>query len=326
MGCPALAQGCPEGSSPQQPREPLSRQGTWRWLSSALLPVLVAVTIPSPSLLSSGSILRAPGRSRSPPCIQRCTTAGAGHRQGSFQESPLALQQSLSCSQGTSPFDETITKPALRLPTGSRKVLFVTGCWKGHGVLLPLLFLACALSPSEQGSAPMPWTPDTPSWCGCIPDALAPEARGRAAGRMLSGCPHTAHAGWALYRPEKLLWGDESCVRTRHRQLQPWHREIMGILGCRQRTGFCWSLLAAKPTGEGSGPGCHGHRSASEGVDRISPCCARHGATGVQWEAGVWRDPRKRRALSQRMHTHPGRQTGSCQGLSASLPRPGWHQ
>lgn len=155
---------------------------------------------------------------------------------GSFQESPQALRQSLSCLQGTSSFDETITEPALRLPTGSRKVLFVTGCWKGHGVLLPLLFLAHALSPSERGSAPVRWTPDKPSRYGRSRDASTLEVRGRAAGRMLSGWPHTAHTGWALYGPEKLLWGDESCAQARCLQLQPQHREIMGILGCRQRT------------------------------------------------------------------------------------------
>lgn len=52
----ALAQGCPEGSNCKPPS-------------------------PAPCLLSSGSILRAPGCSQSQPCTWSCTTAGARHWQ-----------------------------------------------------------------------------------------------------------------------------------------------------------------------------------------------------------------------------------------------------
>lgn len=233
QGCPGTGTGV---SQKEQPQDPASRRGSWSWPCSALLLVLVAAAIPSslPAQLpehpeSSGPWMEPTVRLEP---HNRRSRAPAG----SFREPPRALRQSLSCSQGTSSFDEMITEPALRLPTGSQKVLFVTSCWKGHGVLLPLLFLARALSQSERGSAPVRWTPDTPPRCGCIPGALAPAARGRAAGRMLSGCPHAAHAGWALYGPEKLLWGKESHGRARCWQLQPRRGDIMGIWECGQRT------------------------------------------------------------------------------------------
>ncbi|XP_049647698.1 uncharacterized protein LOC126034262 [Accipiter gentilis] len=119
--------------------------------------------------------------------------------------------------QGTSSFDETITEPALRLPTGSRKVLFITGCWKGHGVLLPLLFLAHALSPSERGSAPVRWTPDKPSRCGRSPDASTLEA-GPAQGS--TGLPN--HSGLRSPRTQLCMHRSTcNCMRSPGDPLHP---------------------------------------------------------------------------------------------------------
>lgn len=144
---------------------------------------------------------------------------------------PRAPRLCLSCSQGTSSFDEPITEPALRLPTGSRKVLFVTGCWKGHGVLLPLLFLARALSPSD-GKRSVRWTPDTPSRCG------------RPAPGAVGGYSVPAHAAQAPHGPEKLPQGGGSRVPSASR-------------GNNGNLGMLQESPRSKPGGGGSGPGCH---------------------------------------------------------------------
>lgn len=149
-------------------RRPLGAR--WQRDAPALLPAVVAATILSslPAQLQEHPESSRP-RPEPTPCLQphaRWSRAPAG----SSRESPRAPWLWLSRAQGTSSFDEPITEPALRLPTGSRKVLFVTGCWKGHGVLLPLLFLARALSPSD-GKRSVRWTPDEPSRCGRVPGA-----------------------------------------------------------------------------------------------------------------------------------------------------------
>lgn len=147
---------------------------------------------------------------------------------------PRAPRLCLSRSRGTSSFDEPITEPALRLPTGSRKVLFVTGCWKGHGVLLPLLFLARALSPSD-GSAPVLRTPDAPSRCGRVPGA------------------------WSRGRWER-CGQDALCLPTVQR-----NRCRAGGTVCHRLHGKEWELGDAAAITElrrrrrGSGPGCHRH-------------------------------------------------------------------
>lgn len=217
------------------------------------------------------------------------------------------LRQSLSCSQETSSFDETITEPALCLPTGSWKVLFVTGCWKGHSVLLPLLFLACALSPSERGSAPVPWTPDTPSPCGCIPDALAPEACGRAAGRMLSACPHAARAGWALYGPEKLLRGSESCVQAWCRQLQPRCREIVNF-GMQAAYVMLLESPCCQTCRRGVWPQVSQHRRVPKvgGLKQPVPCLA-EGCSGERGSGGTLGSAEPSPRGWHLGHTHAGR-------------------
>lgn len=92
---------------------------------------------------------------------------------GSLQGSPQALQHSLPCSVG---------KPALLLPAGSQKVLFVTG--KVTMSSSPLLFLACALSPSEPGS----WTRTRHlAAAACL--TLGPGCAWECCREMLSSCP-----------------------------------------------------------------------------------------------------------------------------------------
>lgn len=150
----------------------------------------------------------------------------------------------LSCSQGTSSFDEPITEPALRLPTGSRKVLFASGCWKGHGVLFPLLFLARALSPSD-GKRSRALDPGHAVSVRPRPRRLVPGA----AGALRGGCSVPART---LPTPPGLFTEQRNRCRAGGAVCHRLHGEVMGILGC------CWNHLATNPVEVGLAPGVTG--------------------------------------------------------------------
>lgn len=196
---PVLSRGVPRGEAKGPPG------ACWQRDISAFLLALVAVTILS-SL--SAQLQEHPENSRPEPtaCLEPYTLWSRTPA-GSSQESPRAPWLWPSCSQGTSSFDEPITEPALRLPTGNRKVLFVTGCWKGHGVLLPLLFLARALSPSD-GKRSRALGPGHAVSVRPPPRRLVPGA----VRALRGGCSVPAHAARALHGPEKPLEGGGSRV------------------------------------------------------------------------------------------------------------------
>lgn len=68
---------------------------------------------------------------------------------GSGELTPDLAEPHRHCSGGcplpAGHADEMITEPARRLATGSRKVFFIAGCWKGQGVLLLLQFYSWPL-------------------------------------------------------------------------------------------------------------------------------------------------------------------------------------
>lgn len=94
---------------------------------------------------------------------------------GSGELTPDLAEPHRHCSGGcplpAGHADEMITEPARRLATGSRKVFFIAGCWKGQGVLLllllqfyswPLPFCCYTPDPAVPSCAisvrPQPWS------------------------------------------------------------------------------------------------------------------------------------------------------------------------
>lgn len=124
---------------------------------------------------------------------------------------------------------------------------------------------------------------------------------------MLSACPHAAHAGWALYGPEKLLRGNESCVRAQCRQLQPQCREIknFGMQAacvmllespcCRtcRRGIWCWVYQ-------------HRHVPKVGGLKQPVPCLAQ-GCSGERGSGGTPGSAEPSPGGWHLGHTHAGR-------------------
>lgn len=80
--CPGFGRGVSQGMQPlSSPRSLLAGRGAGAGSHLPSCSCWWQPPSPHPSLLSSGGILRAPGHSRSPPCVWNYTTPGAGHRQ-----------------------------------------------------------------------------------------------------------------------------------------------------------------------------------------------------------------------------------------------------